>query len=112
MSFTTAFIGGTGMEKLFDGQHQQHEINTPYGPVHYSIVLNKGIEFVVVDRHYASGSFRLPHQIDHRAYMYALTVVLGVKFIISTSAVGGINGNAFQSIKTGSLVLAKIAQNQ
>jgi len=104
MSAQVAFIGGTNMGKLFGEGYQQKRIKTPYGKVMYQVIIKDGIEFIAINRHYASGVFCLPHQINHQAYMYAL-YSLGIQYVIATSAVGGISGNTFDEMKTGSFVL-------
>lgn len=108
-----AIIGGTGMGRLFEeGGNATRCVlqTTPYGgPVHYYVVQLEDVEFIFVDRHHATGTMRMPHQLDHRAYMHALTQTLGVRCIFATSAVGGINFGdpTLPNLEVGSIVAPK-----
>lgn len=110
MSIQIAVIGGTKMGSILGRGVLQPAVFTPFGTATYFTVMVDGIEIIFVDRHHLhflngeiSGSFRLPHQLNHRAYMYALAQA-GVKYVIATSAVGGINGpNGIKNLAKGSI---------
>lgn len=94
-----AVIGGTGMGELFSqaGFSVTEKIvsHTPYGKdvVYYIVKMSDSKEFIFVSRHYANYAgkqMELPHQLNHRSYMYVLGHVLKVQAIFSTSAVGAI----------------------
>jgi purine nucleoside phosphorylase len=67
-------------------------------PVNIYLAEGSGLKFYVVERHHSTTYPLYPHELHKEicAYMYALIKVLKVRFIISTSAVGGLNGNNFQ----------------
>ena len=97
-----AIIGGTGFEKLpeFEVVSQQ-AIDTPYGQpssdlYHVSI---RSTPFIFLSRH-GTGPRIMPHQINYRANIHALSS-LGVTKVIAMGAVGGI-GSLYT---TGSLAL-------
>lgn len=93
MSIQIAVIAGTGMGQLLGARSSRIDVFTPYGTAsYYQFMVDDRIEIIFIDRHHSSlGQFRLPHQLNHRAYMWALAQA-GVKYVIATSAVGGING--------------------
>jgi len=76
-------IGGSGLYQLIEGEPQR--IDTPYGPAQVTI----GENLVFLTRHGVDHSVA-PHLINYRANIWALAS-LGVKAIISSSAVGGIS---------------------
>ncbi|MBT7552950.1 MTAP family purine nucleoside phosphorylase [bacterium] len=110
MSIKIAIIGGTGMGQLL-GSGEIKRIDTPYGPASIHQLSVDGKEVLFVDRHHLeprhegdSVIFRLPNQLNHKAYMYALYNA-GVQFVIAASAVGGINGpNDIDDLEVGSIV--------
>lgn len=126
-SINTALIVGTvgeSPEDLLAGYaglsiRQLGVVFTPYVhgckntriPVNVYLAEGSGLKFYVIERHYSTTYPLYPHELDKEvcAYMYALIKMLGVRFIISTSAVGGLNGNNFQynftKIKVGSLAV-------
>jgi len=112
MPFTKlAVIGGTGFVRLFN-EDERFRINkpakqyqTPYcDNINYQRVTVKenGKKFIFIDRHNCTGDFRLPHMLNHPAYMYAL-YKLGVKVIIATTAVGGIYLDNPETIEIGQI---------
>jgi len=112
MPFTKfAVIAGTGFGQLFHNDSRfsviksAKPIQTPYcDNIDYSrIHVNKtGQEFIFIDRHNCTGDLRLPHMLNHQAYMYAL-YKLGVKVIIATSAVGGVHLDNLETIEVGQI---------
>ncbi len=91
MSGKIAVIGGSGVYGL-DGIEfvREHDISTPFGkpsapPVEAKF---KGAEFYFLPRHGRHHEF-LPHEVNYCANIYALKA-LGVKYIISVSAVGSL----------------------
>jgi len=84
-------IGGSGLyqlEELRDAT--EHEISTPFGPPSDALVGGKVSERQVyfLPRH-GRGHRILPHEINHRANIYALRS-LNVRWIISVAAVGSL----------------------
>src|SRR5438874_332703 len=86
-------IGGSGlyqMEELRDTT--EHKIDTPFGSPSDSLVGGqlKGRQVYFLPRH-ARGHRFLPHELNHRANIYALRS-LNVRWIISVTAVGSLQG--------------------
>ena len=84
-------IGGSGLYQIEGFSHpQEHEIQTPFGPPSDLIVGGEvaGRRVYFLPRH-ARGHRLLPHELNHRANIYALRS-LGVRWIISVSAVGSL----------------------
>lgn len=119
MSFKMALITGTGMGELFSPSSGENNglptlkkkpkifDETEYGgPIQAHIVRGNGLEFVWVDRHYSTGRYCCPHELNPAAYIKAL-YDLGAKFISATTAVGDINRFLFNKIGTGSVVVPK-----
>jgi 5'-methylthioadenosine phosphorylase len=84
-------IGGSGlyqMEELLD--MTEHQINTPFGSPSDTLIGGKisGRQVYFLPRH-GSGHRILPHELNHRANIYALRS-LNVRWIISVSAVGSL----------------------
>jgi 5'-methylthioadenosine phosphorylase len=84
-------IGGSGlyqMEELRDAT--EHKIDTPFGPPSDSLVGGQvnGRQVYFLPRH-ARGHRLLPHELNHRANIYALRS-LNVRWIISVTAVGSL----------------------
>ena len=84
-------IGGSGlyqMEELRDAA--EHNVDTPFGPPSDALVGGKISERQVyfLPRH-GRGHRILPHEINHRANIYALRS-LNVRWIISVAAVGSL----------------------
>ena len=84
-------IGGSGlyqMEELRDPT--EHKIETPFGPPSDLLVGGKlgGRQIYFLPRH-GRGHRILPHEINHRANIYALRS-LNVRWIISVAAVGSL----------------------
>jgi 5'-methylthioadenosine phosphorylase len=84
-------IGGSGlyqMEELRDASG--HSIDTPFGPTSDTLVGGKlgGRQVYFLPRH-GRGHRVLPHEINHRANVYALRS-LNVRWIISVAAVGSL----------------------
>src|SRR2546426_11667942 len=84
-------IGGSGlyqMEELRDAT--EHKIDTPFGAPSDSLVGGKvsGRQVYFLPRH-GRGHRILPHELNHRANIYALRS-LNVRWIISVTAVGSL----------------------
>jgi 5'-methylthioadenosine phosphorylase len=84
-------IGGSGlyqMEELLDAT--EHRINTPFGSPSDVLIGGKisGRQVYFLPRH-GRGHRILPHELNHRANIYALRS-LNVRWIISVSAVGSL----------------------
>jgi 5'-methylthioadenosine phosphorylase len=84
-------IGGSGlyqMEELRDAT--EHKIDTPFGPPSDSLIGGQvsGRQVYFLPRH-ARGHGLLPHELNHRANIYALRS-LNVRWIISVTAVGSL----------------------
>jgi len=95
-------IGGSGLYKM-DGVEivQEKRVETPFGETSDKILLGKlGDQDIAFLPRHGRGHSILPHEINFRANIYALKV-LGVKKIISVSAVGSMREN----IAPGDLVM-------
>ena len=84
-------IGGSGlyqMEEVRDAT--EHKIDTPFGAPSDVLIGGKvsGRQVYFLPRH-ARGHRLLPHELNHRANIYALRV-LNVRWIISVTAVGSL----------------------
>jgi 5'-methylthioadenosine phosphorylase len=84
-------IGGSGlyqMEELRDAT--EHKIDTPFGPPSDVLIGGQvnGRQVYFLPRH-ARGHRLLPHELNHRANIYALRS-LNVRWIISVTAVGSL----------------------
>jgi 5'-methylthioadenosine phosphorylase len=84
-------IGGSGlyqMEELLDAT--EHQIDTPFGSPSDALIGGKisGRQVYFLPRH-GRGHRILPHELNHRANIYALRS-LNVRWIISVSAVGSL----------------------
>lgn len=84
-------IGGSGlyqMEELRDAT--EHKVETPFGPPSDVLIGGKisGRQVYFLPRH-ARGHRILPHELNHRANIYALRS-LNVRWIISVTAVGSL----------------------
>jgi 5'-methylthioadenosine phosphorylase len=84
-------IGGSGLyqiEELRDAA--EHNVNTPFGPPSDMLVGGKisGRQVYFLPRH-GRGHRILPHEINHRANIYALRS-LNVRWIIAVAAVGSL----------------------
>lgn len=85
-------IGGSGLYGLLDdGTGRRITVPTPYGPTSSEITLGDfaGRPVAFLPRH-GSGHTVAPHRINYRANVWALAS-LGVKAIVTSSAVGGLN---------------------
>lgn len=84
-------IGGSGLYQI-DGltSPTEHDIDTPFGKPSDIIIGGElaGRRVFFLPRH-AHGHRILPHELNHRANIYALRS-LGVRFIISVTAVGSL----------------------
>jgi len=84
-------IGGTGLYQI-DGFTDQKwvKVKTPFGPTSDDLLTGKiaGRDVVFLARH-ARGHRILPHELNHRANIWAMKK-LGVAWIISVSAVGSL----------------------
>jgi 5'-methylthioadenosine phosphorylase len=88
---TIGIIGGSGlyqMEELRDAT--EHKVITPFGPPSDVLIGGKisGRQVYFLPRH-ARGHRILPHELNHRANIYALRS-LNVRWIISVTAVGSL----------------------
>src|SRR6266705_681057 len=84
-------IGGSGlyeMEEVLDAT--EHKIDTPFGPPSDTLVGGKvsGRQVYFLPRH-GRGHRILPHELNHRANIYALRS-LNVRWIVSVAAVGSL----------------------
>ena len=96
-----AVIGGSGLYSLFEPSASQTQtVRTPYGAVDVTTGVLAGRSVAFLPRH-GVGHTAAPHLINYRANVWALAS-LGVKAIVSTAAVGGVN----PAYPPGSLVLA------
>ena len=84
-----AVIGGSGLYELIDPSGAvTHQVNTPYGTTPVTIGLRAGRRVAFLPRHGSAHSVA-PNMINYRANIWALASI-GVRAIISSSAVGGI----------------------
>ena len=84
-----AVIGGSGLERLFEGG-EKVRVGTPYGvPPQITIKEIHGKKVAFLPRHGVTHSIP-PHKVNYRANLWALREV-GAERIISTNAVGAIN---------------------
>ena len=84
-------IGGSGLYQIEELRHTtEHKIDTPFGPPSDTLVGGKlsGRQVYFLPRH-GRGHRILPHEINHRANIYALRS-LNVRWIISVAAVGSL----------------------
>lgn len=87
---SVAVIGGSGLYSLFDPESsEKRRIETPYGPADVTIGQLGGRTVAFLTRHGVDHSVA-PHLINFRANIWALAS-LGVKAILSSSAVGGVS---------------------
>ena len=85
-------IGGSGLYGLLDdGSGRSVTVRTPYGATSSDITLGTfaGRSVAFLPRH-GTGHTVAPHRINYRANVWALAS-LGVKAIVTSSAVGGLN---------------------
>jgi len=91
MSGKIAVIGGSGVYAI-DGIEfvKEHDVSTPFGKPSAPILEAKfkGVDCFFLPRHGRHHEF-LPHEVNYCANIYALKS-LGVKYIISVSAVGSL----------------------
>ena len=84
-------IGGSGLYQMEEVQDvTEHQINTPFGSPSDTLVGGtlSGRQVYFLPRH-GRGHRILPHEINHRANIYALRL-LNVRWIISVTAVGSL----------------------
>ena len=84
-------IGGSGLYEMEEVQGvTEHQINTPFGSPSDTLVGGtlSGRQVYFLPRH-GRGHRILPHEINHRANIYALRL-LNVRWIISVAAVGSL----------------------
>jgi purine nucleoside phosphorylase len=84
-------IGGSGLYQLEELRDKTtHQIDTPFGPPSDALVGGKiaGRQVYFLPRHGREHGI-LPHELNHRANIYALRS-LNVRWIISVSAVGSL----------------------
>ena len=84
-------IGGSGLYQMEEVQDvSEHQINTPFGSPSDTLVGGtlSGRQVYFLPRH-GRGHRILPHEINHRANIYALRL-LNVRWIISVAAVGSL----------------------
>ena len=87
---TVAVIGGSGLYTLFDPDSSEKlRVETPYGSAEVTIGDLGGRRAAFLTRHGIHHSVP-PHQINFRANIWALAS-LGVRVILSSSAVGGVS---------------------
>ena len=86
-----AIIGGSGLYQIDELRDAtEHNVDTPFGPPSDTLVGGKigGRQVYFLPRH-GRGHRILPHEINHRANIYALRL-LNVRWIISVAAVGSL----------------------
>jgi len=101
-SITIGIIGGSGVYKLEDLKiTAEHVVETPFGETSGAIIEAElgGVNFFFLARH-GQGHTISPSEINYRANVFAMKK-LGVKYIISVSAVGSLK----TSCKPGTLFL-------
>jgi|GEM_PF-6661189 5'-methylthioadenosine phosphorylase len=124
MGLKIGLILGTGMKDLFDDYEELQAgsdrfqtnissqddsfVDTPWGQAHWQHIVLGDNQFFVFNRHNSNiygdqEMFSLPHQLDPRIIMYALSQELGVDFVIGSSAVGGVSSGLLP-IQVGSLI--------
>jgi 5'-methylthioadenosine phosphorylase len=84
-------IGGSGLYQIEGFSNpQEHQIDTPFGPPSDAIIGGEfsGRRIFFLPRH-GRGHRILPHELNHRANIYALRS-LNVRWIISVTAVGSL----------------------
>ena len=84
-------IGGSGLYQIEGFSNpQEHQIDTPFGPPSDAIIGGEfaGRRVFFLPRH-GRGHRLLPHELNHRANIYALRS-LNVRWIISVTAVGSL----------------------
>ena len=84
-------IGGSGLYQIEGFSHpQEHQIDTPFGAPSDAIIGGEvaGRRVFFLPRH-GRGHRLLPHELNHRANIYALRS-LNVRWIISVTAVGSL----------------------
>ncbi|WP_159573257.1 MTAP family purine nucleoside phosphorylase [Curtobacterium sp. 18060] len=89
---TIGVIGGSGLYQLFEeGTAEELDVPTPFGPTSSPISIGtmSGRRVAFLTRHGREHSVA-PHRINHRANLWALRS-LGVRAIVSSSAVGGLH---------------------
>ncbi|QQD76776.1 MTAP family purine nucleoside phosphorylase [Curtobacterium sp. YC1] len=89
---TIGVIGGSGLYQLFEeGTAEERDVPTPFGPTSSPISIGTmaGRRVAFLTRHGREHSVA-PHRINHRANVWALRS-LGVRAIVSSSAVGGLH---------------------
>lgn len=89
---TIGVIGGSGLYQLFEeGTADELDVPTPFGPTSSPISIGtmSGRRVAFLTRHGREHSVA-PHRINHRANVWALRS-LGVRAIVSSSAVGGLH---------------------
>ncbi len=95
-------IGGSGLYALLDGKSAENiTVETPYGPTSSEVTVGTfaGRSVAFLPRH-GTGHTVAPHLINYRANVWALAS-LGVKAIVTSSAVGGLN----PALPSGTFVL-------
>jgi 5'-methylthioadenosine phosphorylase len=89
---TIGVIGGSGLYELFaPGTADEMDVETPFGPTSSPVTVGTmaGKRVAFLTRHGREHSVA-PHLINHRANVWALRS-LGVRAIVSSSAVGGLH---------------------
>lgn len=91
MSASIGIIGGSGLYQIEGLQNVvEHRIETPFGAPSDAIIGGKlaGRSVYFLPRH-GRGHRLLPHELPHRANIWALRS-LGVRFVICVTAVGSL----------------------
>lgn len=88
-------IGGSGLYRLFDSSEVETiAVDTPYGPPAGPVTIGElgGRRVAFLARH-GEGHTLPPHRVPYRANIWALAS-LGIRAIVTSSAVGGISERA------------------
>ena len=91
MSAHIGIIGGSGLYQIDGLTHiEEHNVETPFGPPSDTIFSGElaGRRVFFLPRH-ARGHRILPHELPHRANIWALRS-LGVRFVVCVTAVGSL----------------------
>lgn len=88
-----AVIGGSGFYDFFDGDAEEHDVQTPYGPPSAPVAVGEveGRPVAFLPRHGKKHQFA-PHTLPYRANLWALRA-LGVRRVFAPCAVGSLRAD-------------------